>query len=100
MLYRTVHRPPPSPENSTAFGNPKVPQAPQAPQGPQAPQASEAMMVPPDLVPHLMDNDQDRDFQNTDGQTFDVPNHGSKTPTVEMILTSTSSPRPMYRADP
>ena len=49
MLYRTM-----PPENSTAFGTPEAP---------QAPQASEAMQAPPGLVLHLMDNDQDRDFE-------------------------------------
>ena len=57
-------------------------------------------MAPPGLVLHLMDNDQDRDFRTPDGQTSDVPNHGSQTPAVEMILTPTVSPRPTYRADP
>ena len=94
MLYRTVHRSAPSPENSTAFGTLEAPEA------PEAPQASEAMMAPPSLVLHLMDNDQDRDFRTPDGQTSDVPNHGSLTPAVEMILAPTVSPRPTYRADP
>ena len=51
MLYRTMF-----PNNRTDFGTPEVPQASQASQAPQAQQASEAMMEPPSLVLHLLDN--------------------------------------------
>ena len=39
-------------------------------------------------------------FRIPDGQTPNVPNHGSQTPAVELILILTVSPRPTYRVDP
>ena len=47
MLYRTVERPAPYPENSTIFGTSEVSRP------PQAPQASEAIIAPPGLVLHF-----------------------------------------------
>ena len=50
--------------------------------------------LPRRLVLHIIDNDPDLDFRIPDGQTSDVPNYGSQTPAVEMILISSVSPRP------
>ena len=67
MLYRTRSR-----ENSSAFGTSKDSKIPQAQ---QAPLAFETVQALPGLILHLMNNDENRDFRTSDGQTSNVSNY-------------------------